>query len=549
MDWQQAIREGAEHHKAGRLHEAERCYRQVLQENPDQPDALYLLGLLAHQAERKGAALGYLARAAGLRPNAAAWQHHLAEAWMAAGELDQAVAFYRKAIALESSRAEIRVSLAIALSRRGSYDESIAEFDRAFSMGLNHPEAFLHYAKVLLGRGNRLKGDWQQAADACRKSIALRGDSAEAWQTLGEAVGRLGKLDESVEAFHKAISIKGDYERPYHGLAVALAQQGKIDEAIASFETALKLRPQYPEAHQGLAAIYHKTGKLDSAIHHYISAISQRPTNVDVRFEYAALLENKGEVQQAIDQYRAILRFRPDLQDVKFHIAALEEGRGAPAQAPVKYVTAYFDGFSSNFDEHLTKALAYRGPELMLKAIREHGGLGDPAGTLDVLDLGCGTGLMGLAVRPMAKRLVGVDVSTGMLEKAKARAIYDELFHDELVMGLAKLTADAREFDLVVSADVFIYFGDLASVFEGIGTVLRAGGVLAFLTESAETGEGPWQGPDARLMPTRRYAHSLDYLKRVCARAGLEVVSAERVSARQEKDLPVGFWLIVGRRR
>jgi predicted TPR repeat methyltransferase len=549
MDWEQAIREGAGHHKAGRLHDAERCYREVLRENPDQPDAMYLLGLLAHQAQRKDAALGYLARAAALRPNVAAWQHHLAEAWLATGELDQAIAAYRKAIAIEPSRAEVRVSLAVALSRNAKLDESVAQFEKAFSLGLNHPDAFLHYAKVLLGRGDRLRGDWDNASEACRKAVALRADSAEAWQTLGEAVGRLGKLDESVDAFRRAIALKGDYERPYHGLGVALAQQGKLEEAIGSFETALRLRPQYPEAHQGLAAIYHKMGKIDAAASHYVTAISQRPANVDVRFEYAALLENKGDIRAAIDQYQVILRFQPDLKDVRFHISALEEGRDAPPRAPVKYVVAYFDSFASNFDEHLTKALAYRGPELMLKAIREHGGVGEPAGTLDVLDLGCGTGLMGQGIRLIARRLVGVDVSAGMLQKARARGIYDELLHDDLVAGLAKMTAAGRTFDLIVSSDVFIYFGDLGPVFDLISKALRPGGVLAFLTESAEAGQTESHGPDSRLLPTRRYAHSLAYLRRLCERAGLEVTSAERVCARLEKDQPVEFWLVVGRKQ
>jgi predicted TPR repeat methyltransferase len=247
------------------------------------------------------------------------------------------------------------------------------------------------------------------------------------------------------------------------------------------------------------------------------------------------------------------------MEDVRFHIAALEQGLAAasgasggvtppaPAAAPRSYLESHFDGFASIFDQHLKVKLSYRGPELLLEAVKELG----PAAPLDVLDLGCGTGLVGELFKPMARRLVGMDLSAGMLERARARGIYDQLIHDDLASGLHQLAEEgggSAAFDLALAADVFIYFGDLGTVFSGVGKVLRTGGMLALLTESAETDNAPWSGPDWRLLTTRRYAHSRPHLERLCRENGLEAVLARRVEARQEKDQPVMCWLMVARK-
>src|SRR6185503_6765914 len=146
------LREGMAHHQAGRGRDAETHYRKVLQQDPDHPEALHLMGILAHHAGRRDAALGYLCRAAAVRPTAAAWQHNLAEAWIAINELDQAIAAYRKSIALDPAKPESRASLAIALSRRGLIDESAEQFEKAFALGFDHPDVRLHHARVLIAR-------------------------------------------------------------------------------------------------------------------------------------------------------------------------------------------------------------------------------------------------------------------------------------------------------------------------------------------------------------------------------------------------------------
>ena len=132
-------------------------------------------------------------------------------------------------------------------------------------------------------------------------------------------------------------------------------------------------------------------------------------------------------------------------------------------------------------------------------------------------------------MRPIARRLKGVDLSANMLAQARSRGVYSELECIELTDYLARCDA---EFDLVVAADVFIYLGDLAPVFAGVRRALRAGGRFAFSVEAGEA-------QDCELAATRRYRHSRPYLERLAAEHGFDVDAIENGVLRREAGSPV----------
>ena len=158
---------------------------------------------------------------------------------------------------------------------------------------------------------------------------------------------------------------------------------------------------------------------------------------------------------------------------------------------------------------------------------------------LDIVDLGCGTGLMGAQIQPIARTLTGIDVSANMLEKARQRQIYDQL----LCGDAAKLLqAQDRQFDLALAADVFIYLGDLSPVFGAVRAALRGGGLFGFTVEAIDQG-------DFVLRSTLRYAHSIDYLRGLADAHRFAVELIEPQVIRRDAGADVGGYLAVMRAR
>ena len=247
-----------------------------------------------------------------------------------------------------------------------------------------------------------------------------------------------------------------------------------------------------------------------------------------------------GQADAAVAPLEEALALEPDdALGVRLDLARL--GR-VPADAAITqgYVRALFDDYAPQFDKHLLKNLHYRGPDLLVDALRRAACQRfRPFRFGRTLDLGCGTGLMAQALAGVGEAMEGVDLSPRMLAKAAKTKLYDRLHEADLA---AFLSARAPgEADLVVAADVFVYVADLAPVFRQSRRVLARDGFLAF-TAQAHAGQGVILGEDAR------YAHGEEYLRDELAAAGLRIVLFEEVSTRQDAGEPVAGFLVVAER-
>jgi predicted TPR repeat methyltransferase len=247
------------------------------------------------------------------------------------------------------------------------------------------------------------------------------------------------------------------------------------------------------------------------------------------------ILLGMGCTAEGVASLRLAQERGADADSIRFALAS--SGVDAvPEQAPEAYVRSLFDRYAPRFDNELVQNLQYRGPELLLDLIQRH--LPPKTAPLDVLDLGCGTGLCGAVLRPLASRLSGIDLSENMLAKARERAIYDQLESAEITAWLAQCSA---RYDLIVATDVFIYIGDLAPVFSGARRVLRAGGWLAFSVEATEH-------PGYELGPTRRYRHSRGYIEGLASEHGLQVQAVEAGVLRRNDGADVNGDLVLLRK-
>lgn len=204
------------------------------------------------------------------------------------------------------------------------------------------------------------------------------------------------------------------------------------------------------------------------------------------------------------------------------------------SRAPTHYVRRLFDNYAGHYDRHLVEELAYAGPDLLRDLV------GDRLGgrRADVADLGCGTGILAPLLRPLARHLVGVDLSPGMLQLARSRGLYDELVEAEVV---AFLESRPAEHDLLLACDLLVYLGDLTPFLAGAATALREGGYLAMTTEHMPDGT-------YRLLPSGRFAHAPAHVLEIAGSAGLALVEQRQAPLRQESGRPIIADLFLFRR-
>lgn len=187
---------------------------------------------------------------------------------------------------------------------------------------------------------------------------------------------------------------------------------------------------------------------------------------------------------------------------------------------PSAFVETLFDQYAPRFDTSLVDRLGYCGPDLLAQALPGHLGR--------VLDLGCGTGLMGQAIADRCTWLEGWDISAGMLDRAARKKLYHRLDKRDL----SRLTHGPQRWDTILAADVFIYLGALERITAWITHALAPGGTLAFTTEL-----GPEDG--VTLLPSRRYAHGAAYLRQLMADAGFRAVRLDQATLRQDRGAGV----------
>lgn len=264
-------------------------------------------------------------------------------------------------------------------------------------------------------------------------------------------------------------------------------------------------------------------------------------------FRLGEIREAAAEPAAAAEAFAEALRLDPaDRMGASLKLGLLGAAHAIDAP-PSAFVETLFDQYADRFDKALVERLDYRVPDLIAEAL----GAAGATEFAHVLDLGCGTGLMGERLRARASFLEGIDISAGMLKKAEAKRIYDRLIRQDLqtlhlpTVADGDAPADARiapSVDLVVAADVFLYVGALDRIVTTAAAMLSPGGLFAF---SVERHDGP---EPLALRPSRRYAHSEGALRELLARSGFTFVSLDERSIRMDRGEPIVGLIVVARK-
>lgn len=319
----------------------------------------------------------------------------------------------------------------------------------------------------------------------------------------------------------------------YLGLCMRHLNRG--DATMEPLQNAAKLMPGDFESFFYLGCTHQDLGNLDFAEACYRHAMALKADDVGAVGNLAETLRLQNREEEAIAMFRRKLELAPN--DVYGnHALAMLTGSN-PAVPPEQYISQLFDNYSDNFEQHLTSTLNYNVPAQLAAMLAQH----SPASAAkwDALDLGCGTGLVGSEIAPHCKNLVGVDLSAKMLDKARARQLYQRLVHADLQAMMRQ--EENATFDVLVAADVFIYIGQLDEIVSQAARLLRPNGLLAFSIETSASAEHAAQ--DYFLEKAGRYSQSATYMARLAKAHGFHVLEMQTAPLRTENGKPVNGYL------
>jgi predicted TPR repeat methyltransferase len=391
----------------------------------------------------------------------------------------------------------------------------------------------LHFAGVL---AHKVKHH-DEAILLIRRSLDVVPDQADWHSNLGIALQATGDFEGAIAAFQRAIELQPAHANAHANLGVLLRVFRRLEEAEASYRRAIELDPNNAGVYHNLAILLDQLGRTPEALEAFCKAITLNPKHPDARYHLAFAYSVLGERDKAIAVCEEWVARDPD-NPRAHHALAAYSGRNVPARAADDYVQTVFDDFAEGFEAKLAR-LDYCAPSLVAGAVAASGV--KPERALEVLDIGCGTGLCGPMLAPYARHLIGVDLSNGMLEHARQKQVYDELVHAELTAYLQQVD---RSFDVIVTADTLVYFGALDAVIAAAASVLRPGGVLVFTVEEDADGASD----SYCLRPHGRYTHRAEYVERLLSAAGLEP-TVGRAELRKESGRPVAGLVVTAKKQ
>jgi predicted TPR repeat methyltransferase len=350
-----------------------------------------------------------------------------------------------------------------------------------------------------LGRLKQIENDHKGAITIYRAMLEEQPGIGEAWNNLGVAYRETGDPDEAISCFQRAVEFAPYMAEAWNNLGVAQDEFNMIEKAAKSYRKAIEIRPDYASAHFNLGISLQKLKRFKEAEKHYNKVLETRPDDEAAQF----MLQSLGKL-------------------------------APPDAAPVEHVRRIFDGCAGTFERILVKDLEYKTPELLFDLVRPY-----LTEEMNVLDLGCGTGLGAQLYRPFAKTLTGVDVSSKMLEKAAEKKIYNRL----AVFDILQDWDFPQKFNLIYSSDVFVYFGNLDTIIRSASSYLVYGGIIAFSVERLED-----NSMEYRLFPSGRYAHSRTYIQDCLRRHGLQLIEETKADIRKQSGNQVKGLLIVAKK-
>jgi predicted TPR repeat methyltransferase len=545
-------------HAQGNFKAALDAYEGLLVENPGNAELLHLIGILHAQLNQTDLALTYINQAIEAEPNAAFYNSQ-GNVFRRLNRLESAIKSYQKAIelkpdytgaynnlglmhyqqkdftlakdayskALELSPNFVNALLnsAILCAHLGELEESREKLERAFELDAHNPKILGQLAQVYLSLNEPKK-----ALIFFDEKLKTMPEDANTYYDIGLCLLKIEEYSDAIKSLEMALALQSPADDLYHHLATAYLYENDVEKALNYYFRQLEIKPLM-ESYYNIGVLLMNKNRSKEAITYLEHAASLDSAYFPVHVNLGALYLKHQHLAKAIEHYQIALSLHPEDAEISHILSALQKDK-TPDAAPKEYLQRLFDQYATFYEKHLTQHLKYQVPEKIYAQIFEEIGIETPS--LQILDLGCGTGLCGSLFRKMAKKLIGIDISEKMLTKADEKKIYDELAALDVNVALETYQHN----DIILAADVFTYIGNLSTIFEKAHEALNENGLFAFSVEktSVEAFE---------LQHSIRYAHSKNYLNNLIKKNNFNILRFENLILRQQRNKAVEGYLLL----
>ena len=326
---------GVRHYQSGRLPEAEACFEQVLQSQPENPDLWRLLGIVATQQQHYSTAIERLNRAIELNPKAPNSYSTLGAVYLKQQKWPEAIECFQATTRLQPSDASAHVKLGSAYQLQGKSEEAIDAYQQALQLQPNSPQ--IHIA---IGQIYQQTGNLNEAIASYQRVLQLQPSLSSVHAKLGQLYQVQENLDEAIASYRQALELQPDFYEVHNNLGNALKERGKFEEAIVSYHQALQLQPNDPETLNNLGTVYQALGILDEAIVNYQRVLQLQPDFYQAHSNLGNAFKERGQLDQAIASYQRALQLQPDFQPAHNNLGNAYQEQGKLDEAIASYQRA-----------------------------------------------------------------------------------------------------------------------------------------------------------------------------------------------------------------
>ena len=438
------------------------------------------------------------------------------------GEHTLALSYFERAHQVNENALDPIFNMALCQQGQKSFKAAKNNYQIVKKRDSQYPDIDYHLAQCHI----HLK-EYHEAIDILSDLVDQNCDHFDIRHQLGCAYLGIEDTKTALEHFDVAYTLEPFNTENCHNIAVIHFHNGDLESALQHWFQIITKDNQHVDALYNIGVCYQYLARFDDAKNFFNQLLSIEPNHFNTIFNMGTLYLKQGNQKEAIRYYKHAQQLQPNHAEINFLLAALENKTDSYDECPEEYVKNLFNQYAASYDDHLTKALKYKGHDVLQNIIEVH--LEPKINQWDkILDFGCGTGMAGERLKPWSKQLIGLDCSENMLQVAKKLNIYDQLICENIYTYLP----DQSPFDIIYAADVLPYFGDIKRLFALLYDGLTTNGCFICTVEIAD------HISSFCLSPSGRFKHHIEYIKKTAIACSFNIIHQSQAVIRHEQNQP-----------